>query len=100
MANAIVRSVVTLYKELSVPGCLTDVDAEGPADSVTREFWPDCGTHILGRSPRLLGSVLLKPGSLDDPSAFGRPQLVVFTIDKQSFHHVPEDVPTFERTPG
>jgi len=31
MANAIVRSVVTLYKELTVPGCLTDVGAEGHA---------------------------------------------------------------------
>jgi hypothetical protein len=29
MANAIVRSVVTLYKELRVPGCLTDVGVEG-----------------------------------------------------------------------
>jgi hypothetical protein len=29
MANAIVRSVVTLYKERRVPGCLTDVGAEG-----------------------------------------------------------------------
>jgi len=28
---SIVRSVVTLYKELRVPGCLTDVGAEGNA---------------------------------------------------------------------
>jgi len=26
--------------------------------------------------------------------------MVIFTIDKQSFHHVPEGVPTFERVPG
>jgi len=26
--------------------------------------------------------------------------MVIFTIDKQPFHHVPEGVPAFERTPG
>jgi hypothetical protein len=35
MANAIVRSVITLYKELRVPGCLTDVGAEGAARGST-----------------------------------------------------------------
>jgi len=29
MATAIVRSSIALYKELRVPGCLTDVGAEG-----------------------------------------------------------------------
>jgi hypothetical protein len=43
---------------------------------------------------------LIKVGTLDDPSAFGGPQVAIFTIDKQSFHHVPEGVRTFERTPG
>jgi hypothetical protein len=31
---------------------------------------------------------------------YGGPQMVIFTIDKQAFHHVPEGVPTFERVPG
>jgi len=26
--------------------------------------------------------------------------MVIYTIDKQSFHHVPEGVPAFERSPG
>jgi len=68
--------------------------------SVTREFCSVCGTHILGRSPKLPGGVLIKVGTLDDPAVFGQPQMVIFTIDKQTFHHVPEGVPTFERTPG
>jgi hypothetical protein len=25
---------------------------------------------------------------------------VIYTVDKQSFHHVPEGVAVFERTPG
>ncbi len=71
-----------------------------PAYSVTREFCPVCGTHILGRSPKLPGSVSIKVGTLDDPAVFGQAQLVIFTVERQSFHHVPEGVPTFERTPA
>ena len=67
---------------------------------VTREFCSECGTHILSRAPSVPGAVLLKVGTLDDPSVFGTPQMAIFTIDKQSFHHVPEGVPTFERTPN
>jgi len=67
---------------------------------VTREFCAECGTHILGKGPGLPGAVLLKVGTFDDPSVFGGPQMVIYTIDKQSFHHVPEGVPSFERRPG
>lgn len=67
---------------------------------VTREFCPECGTHILTKAPAMAGAVLIKVGTLDDPSVFGAPQMVIYTCDKQSFHHVPEGVPTFERAPG
>ena len=70
------------------------------ANPVTREFCSECGTHILTKTPNLPGAVLIKVGTLDDPSIFGGPQMVIFTVDKQSFHHVPEGVPSFERTPG
>ena len=73
----------------------SDLDAP-----VTREFCPDCGTHLLARAPGVPGSVILKVGTLDDPSEFGRSQMAIFTIDKQSFHHVPEGVAAFERTPS
>jgi len=69
-------------------------------DPVTREFCPECGTHLLAKSSKVPGQVLLKVGTLDDPAAFAGPQMVIFTIDKRSFHHVPEGVPTFERAPG
>ena len=70
------------------------------ANPVTREFCPDCGTHLLTRSPGLPGAVLLKIGTFDDPSLFTGPQMVIYTIDKQSFHHIPEGVPVFETRPG
>ena len=65
-----------------------------------RDFCAACGTHVLSRAPGVPGAVLLKVGTFDDPSLFGGPQMVIFTIDKQSFHHLPEGVPAFERTPG
>jgi hypothetical protein len=72
-------------------------DLEKP---VTREFCPECGTHILSRAPALPGVALLKVGTLDDPSVFGGPQMAIYLIDKQSFHQVPEGIATFERVPG
>jgi hypothetical protein len=69
------------------------------AKPVTREFCAECGTHLLTRAPSM-GAVMLKVGTLDDPSIFGGPQMITYTIEKQSFHHVPEGVPAFERFPG
>ena len=43
---------------------------------VTREFCAECGTHVLTRAPGMPGVVLLKVGTLDDPSVFGKPQMV------------------------
>jgi hypothetical protein len=67
---------------------------------VTREFCADCGTHILARTPGLPGAALIKVGTFDQPAVFGAPQMIIFTIDKQPFHHVPDGVPAFERVPG
>jgi hypothetical protein len=67
---------------------------------VTREFCASCGTHLLAKSPSVPGALLLKVGTFDDPSVYGAPQMVIYTVDKQSFHHLPAGVPTFERRPG
>lgn len=71
-------------------------DLEHP---VAREFCPECGTHILTRAPGY-AAVMLKVGTLDDPSVFEGPQMAIFTVDKQDFHHVPDGIPAFERMPG
>lgn len=78
------------------PKQFSRADLERP---VTREFCPDCGTHIGTRAPGFPGFIL-KIGTLDDPSVFEGPQVALNLIDKQAFHQIPEGVPTFERFPG
>ncbi len=70
------------------------------ANAVTREFCPDCGTHLLTRSPQMTQAVIIKVGSMDDPSEYGQPQMAIFCCDKQAFHAIPEGLPTFDRLPG
>ena len=69
-------------------------DLERP---VTREFCPDCGTHLVTRPQRPV--VVVKVGTLDDPKQFGAPQMAIFTVDKQPFHQIPDGLPAFERMP-
>lgn len=67
--------------------------------AVTRLFCSSCGTAIGTRSPRRPDSIIIKIGTLDDPSVF-EPKAAIFTVDKQPFHTIPEGLPTFERLPG
>jgi hypothetical protein len=67
--------------------------------AVTREFCANCGTHLATRPPGF-PAVIVKVGTLDDPSQFGGPDMAIFTIDKQSFHQIAEGLPAFERMPG
>lgn len=71
-------------------------DLETP---VTRLFCSECGTAIGTRSPARPESVIIKVGTLDDPSGF-QAQAAIFTIDKQAYHTIPEGIPSFERRPG
>jgi hypothetical protein len=66
---------------------------------VTREFCPTCGTQLVTRAPGF-PAVIVKVGTLDDPSVFEGPNLAIYTIDQQSFHYVPEGLASFERLPG
>jgi hypothetical protein len=71
-------------------------DLEKP---VTREFCAECGTHLI-TWPQAVPAVVVKVGTLDDPTLFGGPKIAIYTVDKQPFHHVPEGMPAFERLPG
>ena len=77
------------------PKPFSRTDLESP---VTREFCPDCGTHLTTRRPGL-PAVILKVGTFDDPSLYQAPRVAIYTCDKQDFHMIPEGVPTFEKLP-
>lgn len=78
------------------PSQFTRGDIEAPA---TREFCNKCGTHILTRSPRMAGAVLLKVGSLDDQDAFDMPTIAVYCSEKKPYHVAPEGVHCFDKFP-
>ena len=75
------------------PKQFTRSDLEKP---VTREFCPNCGTHLITRPNRPV--IIIKVGTLDDPSQF-TPQMAIYTVDKQAFHEIPAGLQTFERLP-
>ena len=76
------------------PRQFSRTDLERP---VTREFCGECGTQLVTLVPGL-PAVIVKVGTLDDPSLF-TPQVAIYTVDKQAFHHIPAEMPAFERLP-
>jgi hypothetical protein len=70
-------------------------DLETP---VTRHFCENCGTAMGTESPARPNSMIVKVGTLDDPSAFAA-QAAIFTCDIQPFHHLPDGLPAFEKRP-
>ena len=73
----------------------TDLENAG-----TREFCGECGTHLTTRAPGRPDDVIVKAGTLDDPSVYGGPQAVIWTKDAQPWHLMPEGVRQFPGFPG
>jgi len=71
-------------------------DLERP---VTRHFCENCGTGIASETPNRPGSIVIKAGTFDDPSAFN-PAVAIYTCDKQDYHHIPEGMTVFDKRPG
>lgn len=79
-----------------VPSAFNKKDRPG---APTRHFCPACGVHLTARSDLAPSAVLIKIGTLDDPSVFGGPQLVTWTSEMQKFHLLPEGVPAYPEFP-
>ena len=73
---------------------------EGASDAPTREFCGECGVHIAARSPKAPNGVVVKVGTLDDPSKFGGPTMAFWAQEKQNFHVVQDGVATFATLPS
>ena len=67
-------------------------------NAVTRLFCENCGTGIGTKNPNRPNSIILKVGTFDDPSIF-KPDIAIFTIDKQKFHYIENGIKTFEKKP-
>lgn len=67
-------------------------------NAVTRLFCSRCGTSIGTEVVQHPDAIYLKVGCFDEPDLY-KPQVAIFTGEAQSFHAVPEDLPTFEGRP-
>ena len=70
------------------------------SDTPTREFCAECGVQIAARSPKAPGGLVVRIGTLDEPSIFGGPKMVFWTEQKQAFHVVPEGAVAYATLPG
>src|SRR5262249_38770309 len=68
------------------------------ADAVTREFCAVCGTHMISRRPGLR-PVVLKIGTLDDPSVYGGAAKAIFTAEGQPSTLMGVGAPALEARP-
>ena len=71
----------------------TDIES-----AVTRHFCPKCGTAVGTTAPGAPGVFVMKVGTMDD-AAFFQPDMAIFAKDAMSFHHIPDDIPSFEELP-
>ena len=78
------------------PSTFTRTDIEAAR---TRLFCSNCGTSLGTRSPRFPTGIVMKVGTFDDPSVF-KPDLAQYLKDAPAFHHVPDDLPAYDETPG
>ena len=61
-------------------------------------FCPTCGTHLTTRQPN--GKTLVvKVGTMDDPSLYSGPSAAIFMGEAQPFHCIAEGVPQFDTLP-
>jgi hypothetical protein len=89
-------SAVSFQFTNGTPGSFNKNDRPG---SPTRHFCTICGVHLTARSDRAPSAVLIKVGTLDDPSVFAGPDLVTWTSEMQKVHSLPPGIPAHPEFP-
>ncbi|MEP5566311.1 MAG: GFA family protein [Halioglobus sp.] len=69
-------------------------------NGVVREFCENCGTSLTSNPPGMPDIVIIKVGTMDDPSEYGEPEMALYCVEKQKFHYIPDGLMTFDRFPG
>ncbi|MBK8543918.1 MAG: GFA family protein [Caulobacteraceae bacterium] len=78
-------------------GAVKDYKRADLPNGVTRQFCPECGTHLFTRAPGFEIAVIIKLGTLDDLSLYGKADSANYVCDAQPYHRLPTDVPTFQK---
>jgi hypothetical protein len=78
-------------------GAVQDFARADLPGAVTRQFCPKCGTHLFTRAPGLPHAIILKVGSLDTLADYGGPDTANFACDAQPYHHLPDNIPVFQK---
>lgn len=66
--------------------------------AATRMFCATCGTHVCNTLPGR-DHIVIRVGTLDDPTAFGLPEAAVRTKGAPAFHTFPDGIPRYEDVP-
>ena len=67
--------------------------------SVTRQFCPECGTPVFSKPEVVVGVVVIKAASLDDPSWL-TPSMHIYTDSAQPWTDLSDDLPKFGASPS
>jgi hypothetical protein len=94
--NLLIMAMPTAGFELT-KGAVKDFTRSDIERAVTRQFCPDCGTHLFTRAPGFEVAVIIKVGSMDDPSLFGKADSANFVCDAQPYHRLPDDMPVYQK---
>lgn len=77
-----------------VKGELKTFKRDNITNSMIRLFCKTSGTAIGTKNPNRPNLIILKVGTFDNPLIF-RPEIAIFTCDKQNFHYVSKNVKAF-----
>lgn len=80
-----------------VQGAVKGFTRDDIEHAVTREFCEHCGTHLFTRAPGFKEGVIIKVGSMDDPSLFGKADSANHVSDALPHHRLPDDIPLHQK---